>query len=101
MQLPIARSPLFVTPNTDKGGTSTCFIFMENRVRVRGKDASGWPGWETLPFVSSGTTFSSQKLLLSSFWIRCVEQNVEEDGLKGISKPVVIVRLKKKKKKNY
>lgn len=68
-------------------------------MRVRGKNASGWPGWETLPFVSSGTTFSSQKLLLSSFWIRCVEQNVEEDGLKGISKPVVIVRLKKKKKK--
>lgn len=67
MQLPIARSPLFVTPNTDKGETSTCFIFMGNQMRVRGKDASGWPGWESLPFVKSGTKFNSQKLLLFSF----------------------------------
>lgn len=72
MQLPIACSPLFVTPDTDKGETDTCFIFVENWMRIRRKDASGWPGWESLPFVSGGTKFNSQKLFCFPFTMRCV-----------------------------
>lgn len=50
-QLPIARSPLFVTPDNDKGETDTCFILVEKRMRRGGKDASGWPGVEEMGWL--------------------------------------------------